>query len=107
MIPVFLEATVLLWFESTEFFHNGCHRHNFLSTVDKQDGTTEVAIALYELVLVQMRQWPSTITEITEAETATKKWGGGGAHVLNVKLWACGPRLCIIRPHESKLHVYA
>ena len=77
MIPVFLEVTVLLWFESTEFFHNGCHRHNFLSTVDKQDGTTEVAIALYELVLVQMRQWPSTITEIIEAETATKKSGGG------------------------------
>ena len=28
----------------------------------------------------------------------------GGAHVLNVKLWGCGPRLRIIRPHESKLH---
>ena len=25
----------------------------------------------------------------TEAETATKKRGGGRAHVLNVKLWGC------------------
>ena len=28
----------------------------------------------------------------------------GGAHVLNVKLWGWGPRLCIIRLHESKLY---
>ena len=27
------------------------------------------------------------------------------AHVLNVKLWGCGPRLRIIRLHESKLHL--
>ena len=38
---------------------------------------------------------------MSEAETATKKWG---AHVLNVKLWGWGPRLCIIRLHESKLY---
>ena len=36
---------------------------------------------------------------MTEAETATKKWG---AHVLNFKLWWWGLRLHIIRSHESK-----
>ena len=35
------------------------------------------------LVLCGLR----TSIHLTEAETATKKWGGGGgAHVLNVKL---------------------
>ena len=35
-----------------------------------------------------------------EAETATKKWGGGG-----FKLWGGGPRLRIIRLHEDKLRL--
>ena len=30
---------------------------------------------------------------ISEAETATKKWGG--AHVLNVKLWGCGNEMIL------------
>ena len=41
---------------------------------------------------------------VTEAETVTctKKWE---AHVLNVKLWGWGPRLLIIRLHESKPYI--
>ena len=31
---------------------------------------------------------------LSEAETATKKWGGG-AHVLNVKLWGCGNEMIL------------
>ena len=43
---------------------------------------------------------------VTEAETVTctKKWG---AHVLNVKLWGWGPRLLIIRLHESKPYIWS
>ena len=59
----------------------------------------EKLATLYQVWNTSLVRFPLPHLLTTEVETATKKWGG--AHV---KLWGCGPKLRIIRPHESKLY---